>query len=365
MAPKTKKARIDQASSSKKSSRADAIKARFEDLKSISLIPERGFDAGDLKVQDIEDLISPRQWTEFFRHTGKGCTTFVREFYASAPFCPLDKVRVRKWKVDASASAINQFYGLPDIPLEVCSFHQMRLSPDTDYDSILQAVCTDPRTDWTRDRKGNILHVPKSALTLVNQLLFRFISSRLLPSSHLQEVSKERVLLLFCILKMEHINFGEIIVEGIRKINGQTPPASLWFPWLISSLVVEAGGRSEVTDETFSKPQALNYSKNRVPRPPRPQEPENTNSGDEDVPDPNLAPALLAIEAPVPDLPHSGPSSSDPAAARHEEIMAYLQNLRREFQEGQQSLQRQIQELANSFQAHMEIRDPPPPPETH
>lgn len=205
MAPKMKKARIDQACSSKESSNADDIKARFTVLKSVSLIPERGFDAGARKVKEIEDLISHRQWTKFFRHIGEGCTTFVREFYASAPFCSLEKVRVRKWKVNASASAINKFYGLPDIPLELCSFHHMRISTDTEYDSILQSGCTDHRTEWTRDKKGNILHVPKSALKSVNQLLFRFIASRLIPSS--QEVSKERVLLLLCMLEMGH---GEI-----------------------------------------------------------------------------------------------------------------------------------------------------------
>lgn len=50
MAPKMKKARIDQANSSKKSSIADDIKAQFTILKSVSLIPECGFDAGVLKL---------------------------------------------------------------------------------------------------------------------------------------------------------------------------------------------------------------------------------------------------------------------------------------------------------------------------
>ena len=69
---------------------------------------------------------------------------------------------------------------------------------------------------------------------------YHFLKFRLMPFTHVQTISRDRMLLLFSILNEKSINVGNIIVEEIRYCAPRNS-GSLFFPSLITQLCLKAG----------------------------------------------------------------------------------------------------------------------------
>ncbi|GMN73106.1 hypothetical protein TIFTF001_053638 [Ficus carica] len=82
--------------------------------------------------------------------------------------------------------------------------------------------------------------IPRTSLTPQCKIWYHFLKTRLMPSTHGQTVSKDRILLLDSIISGRSINVGTIIFEGLG-VCAKKKCGSLWFPALITSLCVRSG----------------------------------------------------------------------------------------------------------------------------
>ena len=79
-------------------------------------IPERGFKITERENPVLKRMIVDRHWKGFCAQLAMSITNIVREFYANTEEHRHGRTVVRTKTIVFSSSAINKFYGLPDIP---------------------------------------------------------------------------------------------------------------------------------------------------------------------------------------------------------------------------------------------------------
>ena len=198
------------------------------------IIPERGFRIEQGQFPDIDRMINLRGWGEFCKHPGPAVTSLVREFYANAYDATNGRVRVRGKEVVFDWKAINAYYSLPNIDqdeyLEYTREH-------VDTTEIIEYLCK-PGTTWKMTRVG--IHEEPSlfvarALNQRARVWLYFVSARMLPTTHVSEVTKERATLLYCLMSGRSIDVGHHLFSCIMA-SSRLPSARLYFPLLITGL---------------------------------------------------------------------------------------------------------------------------------
>ncbi|EXC33712.1 hypothetical protein L484_008956 [Morus notabilis] len=176
---------------------------------------------------DIVRFVSKDAETQYERHNKSQACIRERGFDTRNGELPPDimnVIRDRGWE---------KFCSEP-----VASPDQQQNLPDRDPQEILEALCDGPAR-WTIKQNTESAFEARY-LANYTKVWFHFVCTRLIPSTHISEVTKDRALVLLAIEKGEPLNVGAIINSGIhhalRKHN-----ISLPYPSLLMELFLAAG----------------------------------------------------------------------------------------------------------------------------
>ncbi|PIN19977.1 hypothetical protein CDL12_07343 [Handroanthus impetiginosus] len=153
---------------------------------------------------------------------------------------------VRGTNINFSARNINSLFGTPsiDTPGEVQEF----LEDHPPLDTICELICRD-KPQWTLSRLNEPIHFPRTTLTFAADNWLRFVSARLLPSSHTSEVTRERAVMIYAILTDVPFDIGHFLHKSILKSAMGSLIVGLYHPSLITELCARAGWERQPGDE--------------------------------------------------------------------------------------------------------------------
>ncbi|PIN20436.1 hypothetical protein CDL12_06877 [Handroanthus impetiginosus] len=182
---------------------------------------------------------------------------------------------VRGKNVNFSARTINSLFGTPsiDTPGEMQEF----LEDHPPLDTICGLICRE-NPQWTLSRLNEPIHFPRTTLTFAADNWLRFISARLLPSSHTSEVTRERAVMIYAILTDVPFDIGRFLHRSILKSAMGGLTMGLYHPSLITELCARAGLERQPGDELLP-PDSMIRADRRPPRQaeapvqPRPRQP--------------------------------------------------------------------------------------------
>ena len=158
----------------------------------------------------------------------------VQEFYANLAAHVLKKVRVRGVLVDFSAESINSFYSLDHVPSEPFN----RLYEHPDYPEVIR-VLTNGRGEWKINSAGHAAHFKAKHLAFIPKVGHHFITSRLIPTTNVCEVTAKRALLNYAIIQDIPFDVGQVIEDAI--LHNRDAKMNLGHPFLIFGLCKRAG----------------------------------------------------------------------------------------------------------------------------
>ena len=115
----------------------------------------------------------------------------VREFYANLASHVFKRVKVRGILVDFSAESINSFYSLEHVPSEAFD----RLHEHPDYPEVIR-VLTNRRGEWRINSAGHPVNFKTKHLAFIPKVWHHFITSRLIPTTNVCEVTAKRACLI-------------------------------------------------------------------------------------------------------------------------------------------------------------------------
>ena len=134
----------------------------------------------------------------------------VREVYANLSEQVDKKVWVRGFWVPFDNTTINVLYQIPHVGDE----GYQRLNAEPNYMEIIKCL-TNGQGQWKVNSKGQVVNLKAKDLTYVPKTWHHFITSRILPSTNVREVTKERAILNYAILQYIKFDMGAIIKDTI------------------------------------------------------------------------------------------------------------------------------------------------------
>ncbi|KAK8967931.1 hypothetical protein KSP40_PGU015782 [Platanthera guangdongensis] len=185
--------------------------------------------------------IKALSWEIFCHPRTEAVLPWVYEFYANARFREGTTVSVRGKQVDFSAATINNFFELDDDTEGSLMTLQATVPPS----EIATTVCCVPQPEWAR---RSFKAIKSTSLSREAKVWLLFINASILPTRHLNNISLDRLTLIYSILMGKRINMGRLIAEqlALRVMEDRARP--LWFPTLITALCRLAGVGSEMGD---------------------------------------------------------------------------------------------------------------------
>lgn len=206
---------------------------RFEMIHAIPMIFERGFKM-ETRAWSLSYTLQIHAlgWETFCHPRTEAILSWVYEFYANAWKNEDDKVMVRGKFIDVSANAINEVFAVSNAEKFV------RLRAAMDPNEIATAVSSTPDPQWA----GHSMKALKStSLSREAKVWLLFVNANLIPTRHLNNVTLDRLVLIYNILKGHRFNVGEVINKHIRLKAKEEKAKHLWFPTLITELCRRAG----------------------------------------------------------------------------------------------------------------------------
>ena len=157
----------------------------------------------------------------------------VREFYANLVAHVLKKVRVRGVLVDFSAKSINRYYNLELVNSE--AFDRLHAHPN--YPKVLRLL-TNRQGEWKLNNEGQAVHFKAKHLAYIPKVWHHFITSRLIPTTNVWEVTAKRALLNFAIIQDIPFDVSQVIEDAI--LYNRDAKMNLGHPFLIYGLCKNA-----------------------------------------------------------------------------------------------------------------------------
>ena len=121
---------------------------------------------------------------------------------------------------------------------------------------MLQALTVEGTT-WLKESGEGLLMCSRPALKPLAKVWYQAIRTHLLPTTHIETLNKERLILLYCILENRGVNIGKLIQRKISacafKLKG-----GLFFPSLITELCLRLGLEISPADELLPNTGAIN-----------------------------------------------------------------------------------------------------------
>ena len=200
---------------------------RFDTIcKNRSFIKEKGFHHPH---NLFRKTIVAKGWRALCQPPRLAAMSVVREFYDNLASHVIKKVRVRGVLVDFSAESINQFYNIDHVPPE--SFDWLYERPD--YPEVIW-VLTNGRGEWKLNNDGHAVHFKAKHLSYIPKVWHHFITSCLIPTTNVCEVTTKRALLNYAIIQDIPFDVGQVIEDAI--LHNQDTKMNLGHPFLIYGL---------------------------------------------------------------------------------------------------------------------------------
>ena len=196
-------------------------------------IPERGFTVTERENPALRRKITDRKWGKFIEQPPMSVTNIVREFYANADEHRRGKVMVRGKTVSFESSSINKFYELQNIP----NSEYISYLSNVNYEDVCNTLCV-PGSSWKMSG-GMPKTLAGTSLTVEARAWQYFMCQKMMPANHYTNVTVERAVLVYAILKGMSIDVGRVLFDSI--IHTIKNRLGLYFPSLITQLCVEAG----------------------------------------------------------------------------------------------------------------------------
>ena len=160
---------------------------------------------------------------------------------------------VRGLKVSFSYVSVNMHFGLPEVKDEYAALLDKIYGEE--LNQLLQELTVEGTT-WLAEAENGPLRCSRSALKLVSKFWYHIIRTRLLPTTHIETVSKDRLVLLHCILENKKISIGNLIEKEIY-VCAFKPKWCLFFPSLITELCLRSGVEISSVDEMLPNTGAI------------------------------------------------------------------------------------------------------------
>ena len=106
------------------------------------------------------------------------------------------------------------------------------------------------------DRGAGVYLCSRPALKPSAKIWYHFIRTRLIPTTHIETVNKERLILLHYILEGKEVNVGKLIQKEISACAFK-PKGCLYFPSLITELCLRSGVDVTSNDEILANTAAI------------------------------------------------------------------------------------------------------------
>ena len=210
----------------------EAAADRFSIIcKNRSFIKEKGFHHPE---DFFRKTIEAKGWRALCQPPRPAAMSVVREFYANLASHVLKQVRVRGVVVYFSAESTNRYYGLERIPPG--PFDQLREHPD--YHEVIR-VLTKGQGEWRINSAGHAVNFKAKHLAYIPKVWHHFITSRLIPTTNVCEVTAQRSLLNYAILQDIPFDVGQVIEDAI--LHNREAKMNLGHPFLIFGLCKQAG----------------------------------------------------------------------------------------------------------------------------
>lgn len=180
------------------------------------------------KLQNIPQKLHHEHnlgWGAFCQAPSVGSGILVREFFANATVVDGPTSYVQGKTIDYRPTAINQFFGIPTPELDPLK----QFIKQAQFDHVVASICYSP-TDSFIQNNGE-WNISGKRLNRTAKICFKFMVHRLTPTSHHNNLNKERACILFSIEKGWKINVGRIfssnIFHAFNNIQVRLPYASL------------------------------------------------------------------------------------------------------------------------------------------
>ena len=228
----------------------EEAKQRFDTLiKARKIHHEKGFLFQEAEhyglPANIAEVIDAHQWGKFAEHPSNPIVSLVREFYANITTSQQTFSMVRGLKVSFSAASINMHFGLSDLEDEYSVL--LETSSRASLDSCL-ARLTVEGTVWIKEKGESVMKCSRPDLHPLAKVWYHIIRTKLLPTTHVETVNKERLVLLDCILEKKGINVGKLVHQEISACASRQK-GCLFFPSLITELCMRTGLEVSSADE--------------------------------------------------------------------------------------------------------------------
>ena len=227
--------------------------------KNRSFIKEKGFHYPE---DFFRKTIAAKGWRALCQPPRPAATSVVREFHANLASHVLKKVRVRGVLVDFSAQSINRYYNLDPVPSK--PFDRLHVQPD--YSEVIR-VLTNEQGQWKINSEGQAVHFQAKHLAYIPKVWHHFITSRLIPTTNVCEVTAKRALLNYAIIQDIPFDVGQVIEDAI--LHNQDAKMNLVHPFLIYSLCKQTGVPLEDNEAWIHPIKAIMVKRDKpsVPRP--------------------------------------------------------------------------------------------------
>ena len=227
--------------------------------KNRSFIKEKGFHHPD---DFFRKTIAAKGWRALCQPPHPAAMSVVREFYANLVSHVLKKVRVRGILVDISAESINSYYSLDHVPSEPFN----RLYEHPDYPEVIR-VLTNGRGEWKINNEGHAVHFKAKHLAFIPKVWHHFITSRLVPTTNVCEVTAKRALLNYAIIQDIPFDVWQVIEDAI--LHNRDAKMNMGHPFLIFGLCKRAGVPLDDNEAWLHPIKAISVKRDKpgVPRP--------------------------------------------------------------------------------------------------
>ncbi|KOM55496.1 hypothetical protein LR48_Vigan10g138800 [Vigna angularis] len=190
-----------------------------------------------------EQLIG-RNWEKLATYPAPANIAVVKEFYTNARKLgdyPAEEYLgyVRGHAIRYDPDSINSFLGI-EWAGEQCQF-ALCMEEGTDFDDMENVLCL-PRGHFQRNRNGSVVNIRRTDLNPLTKYWMAFSHANIQPCSHVSDITLNRALLLYCVIRNMNINIGQVIANEIHMCaNTMNNKAPLGHPSLITHLCKIAG----------------------------------------------------------------------------------------------------------------------------
>ena len=113
-----------------------------------------------------------------------------------------------------------------------------RLHEHPNYPEVLQLL-TNGRGEWKLNNEGHVVHFKAKYLAYIPKVWYHFITSRLIPTMNVCEVTAKRDLLNFATIQEIPFDVGQVIEDAI--LYNRDTKMNLGHPFLIYGLCKNVG----------------------------------------------------------------------------------------------------------------------------